>query len=171
MVRSNALGSIVPSRRAKTVRFGLLLLATVISVLLMSDFATEPNGYVAGYTNAVAMLFALAFALVGLALLIWRITRTYGAFSVISGVWLIASYSIGINVLYRFDLVRWKNEKMVSLLPQRGSGYYVYFKRGTSQTAINEFSDRVLHDRVTPRGQDLKIRHPKLRSPHAKGRS
>ena len=61
-----------------------------------------------------------------------------------------------INILYRLDLVPWKSERVVSLLPEQGAGYYIYFQQGTSNAQIENFSDRLLLEPQSSRGRDLK---------------
>jgi hypothetical protein len=134
----------------------LLALASALSAWMALEFAGGASGYVAGYTNAAALLFAFAFALVGFVLLIWRRTRWYGVVSMGCAIWLMTSYLVAVNALYHFDLVVWKHERMVSLLPQRNEGYYIYFRPGTPEIAIEAFSNEVLHEPPSARGQDLK---------------
>lgn len=145
------------SRRQLTIVFALLALSTGLSAWMASAFASAPAGYAAAYTTGGAFSFACIFALIGLVLVPWRQTRWFGLTLLVSAVWLIGSYLGVINVLYRLDLVQWKGERMVSLLPKQGTGYYIYFHRGTSNAQIENFSDRLLHEPPSLRGRDLKM--------------
>src|SRR5437879_3801401 len=102
-----------PPKRRKITALVLLASSTGLSVWMMADFATGSSGYVAGYTNAGALLFAFVFGLVGLVLLVWRKTRWTRAVTMGCGAWLIASYLVGVNTLYRLDTVAWKGQRMV----------------------------------------------------------
>jgi hypothetical protein len=150
----------LPKGRNRVV-LALLALSSALSAWMAIAFARESSGYAAGYTNAGALLFAFAFALVSFVLLVWGRTRWYGVVSMGCAVWLMASYLVAINALNHFDLVVWKHERMVSLLPQRNEGYYIYFRPGTPKAAIEAFSNEVLFDLPSARGQDLK---PGIRS-------
>ncbi|MFZ4686803.1 MAG: hypothetical protein ACOYMK_14465 [Hyphomonadaceae bacterium] len=134
----------------------LLALMTGLSAWMTSSFAGAPAGYAAAYTTGGAFLFTCIFAVAGLVLTPWRQTRWFGLALLVSAVWLIGSYLGAINVLYKLDLVQWKGERMVSLLPELGNGYYIYFQQGTSDAQIESFSDRLLHDPPSLRGRDLK---------------
>src|SRR4051794_21951083 len=108
--------------------FLFLALSTGLSAWMVTSYSRAPAGYAAGYANGGAFVFAGIFALGGLVVLPWRQTRCFGLMSLGSAVWLMGSYLSVANLLYRFDLVAWKGEHLVSLLPEQG-GYYIYFQQ------------------------------------------
>jgi hypothetical protein len=144
----------------RAILFLFLALSTGLSAWMVIAYSRAPAGYAAAYANGGAFVFAGIFALAGLVLLPWRQTRCFGLMSLGSAVWLMGSYASVASLLYRFDLVAWKGEHLVSLLPEQG-GYYIYFQQGTSDVQIENFSDRVLHEPPSVRGQGLK---PGIRS-------
>jgi hypothetical protein len=139
----------------RAILFLFLALSTGLSAWMVITYSRAPAGYAAAYANGGAFVFAGIFALAGLVLLPWRQTRCCGLMALGSAVWLMGSYVSVANLLYRFNLVAWKSEHLVSLLPEQG-GYYIYFQQGTSDVQIENFSDRVLHEPPSVRGQDLK---------------
>lgn len=143
------------SRTQLTTFFVLLALSTGLSAWMVVAFTSAPAGYAAAYTTGGAYLFASIIGLAGLVLIPWRQTRWFGLTLLVSAVWLIGSYAGVINILYRLDLVRWKSERAVSLLPEHGDGYHIYFQHGTSNAQIENFSDRLLHEPQSSRGRDL----------------
>jgi hypothetical protein len=143
------------SRWQLTIFLVLLALSTGLSAWMAAGFTSAPAGYAATYSTSGAFLFGCIFAVTGVVLTPWRRTRWFGLTLLGSAAWLIGSYLSVVNILYRLDLVRWKGERMVSLVPQ-GAAYYIYFQQGTSNAQIENFSDRLLHEPPTLRGRDLK---------------
>src|SRR4051812_19381107 len=133
------------SRRQRTTIYVLLAFSTGLSAWMVASFAGERSGYAASYATAAAFFFSCIFALAGFVLIPWRKTRWLGLTSLASAVWLAGSYLGTANILYRLNLVRWKGEHEVSILPEPGTAYYIYFQQGTSDAQIENFSDRVLH--------------------------
>jgi len=108
------------------------------------------------YANLAALLFAGMVGFAGLGLMVLKKTRSLGVAMLVSAIWLYVSFLAGVNALYRWDLVSWKNERMVDILPGTGKGFYIYFKPGTSEAEIREFSDRVIFPPASSLGKDLK---------------
>jgi hypothetical protein len=123
---------------------------------MAAGFASAPAGYAAAYSTGGAFLFGCIFAFTGVVLIPWRRTRWLALTLLGSAAWLIGSYLSVVSILYRLDLVRWKDERIVSLLPAKGAAYFIYFQQGTSDTQIENFSDRLLHAAPTLGGRDLK---------------
>lgn len=142
--------------RERAIVFVLLALSTGLSTWMVSAFVEAPGGYAAAYSTGGAYVFASIFAISGLAWIPWRRWRWLGLTLLVSGTWLIGSYLGAVNTLYRLDLVPWKTERMVSLLPARGNGYYIYFRRGTSDAQIEDFIDRLIFEPPTSHGRSLK---------------
>jgi hypothetical protein len=143
-------------RRVAAVSAGPFLISSALSVWLVWSWRSSVSGYVAVYANLAAMLFAGMVGFAGLGLIVWERTRRLGVAVLVSAMWLYVSFVGVTNALYRLDLVPWKHERMVSILPGAGKGFYIYFKPGTSEAEIRKFSDQVIFDPPSSRGQDLK---------------
>jgi hypothetical protein len=160
MSRCNAIYR-MDSAIAKIPKHGIIVIALLIatssglSALMVWSYATAPAGYAAVYANASVLGFAGVFVLLGLALILPVKTRWIGVVSMLSAAWLVVSFMIAANLAYRFNRVSWKNERMVSILPESGQGYYIYFRPGTSDEAVEQFSNTILHRPRTDKGQDL----------------
>src|ERR1051326_1097917 len=122
------------------------IVTTALSAWLVEAWRTDVSGYTAGYISFYALVFSVAVLLTGIVFAFFPTLRRIGVAVVLAACWLYGSFMGAANVLYKLDLVLWKNAPMVSLLPERGEGLYIYFRRGTTEKQIEYFRIVALTD-------------------------
>jgi hypothetical protein len=109
-------------------------------------------GYVASYSFAGAIGFAIIFVVIGLLLTVsWR-TRGMGVGFVLAGFLSCLTFYAGIALLTRLDRVAWRHEPpLVSFGPDQKASVVIYFCPDTTHDQIENFSDSVLYVNAAPR--------------------
>ena len=118
-----------------------LLVISSVSGWMVYSWVEAPAGYAATYAATGASLSTCILGSIGFLLLFSSRTRRFGLPTILSAVWLYASFLIATAALYHLDRVPWKHERAVSLLPLNGAGFYVYFRPGTPEADINRVVD------------------------------
>ena len=131
-------------------RIGLIGLAAAgiaLGAWQAKECAAIRFGYVGDYAYAAAVLYGILLCVIGLLLLIYWRTRGFGAGLVAAGFVSCVTFYGGMALLLRLDRVAWRHEPPpVAFGPDQKATVVVYFRRGTTDTQIEEFASSLVKD-------------------------
>ena len=131
--------------------YGLSAVGIALGAWQARECAAIRFGYAAGYAYAAAVFWAIALVGIGLLLLVYWRTRRIGAGLVAAGLLSCATFYGGMAVLLRLDRVAWRHEPPpVAIGPDQKASLVIYFRRGTTDEQIEEFSSSVLTGTAEP---------------------
>jgi hypothetical protein len=140
-------------RRFERVAFwGLCCAGFAFGLWQAYECATIIYGYVAAYSFAGAIGYAIVLVTIGLLLTVFWRTRSMGVGFVLAGFLSCVTFYAGIAVLKRLDRVAWQHEPpLVSFGPEQKAWAVIYFCSKTTDDQIENFNDSVLYVDAEPR--------------------
>jgi hypothetical protein len=152
LVRAPEIRSRSQRRFEKVAFWGLCCAGFAFGLWQAYECARIIYGYVAAYSFAGAIGFAITLVTIGLLLTVFWRTRAMGVGFVLAGFLSCMTFYAGIAILKRLDRVAWQHEPpLVSFGPEQKAWAVIYFCSGTTHDQIENFSDSVLYVNAEPR--------------------
>lgn len=157
LLRSNQPLSPIQERVNRVVPLLSALIGIAFGLWVAKDCAALASGYLANYSNVLALFIAVALCVLGLLMLIYWRTRWVGAGLIAAGILTYAAFWTGMAVLLKEDRVAWTHEQEVPLLgPDQKASAVIYFRKEVTDREVEDFNSTVLtlHARPGRSGRD-----------------